>query len=125
MSNVQRETFSTGQFIFLEGHKDFHFYIIEEGRVEIFTNDGGNYIKISEIGPGESFGEFAMLDRSPRSASARAITEVCVVKVSEQGFEELLAQIPGWASSMLKSFAIRLKSMNERLKSSPQFLPKK
>jgi CRP-like cAMP-binding protein len=66
-----------------------------------------------------------MLDRSPRSASARAITEVSVVKVSEQGFEELLAQIPGWASSMLKSFATRLKSMNERLKSSPQFLPKK
>ena len=125
MSNVQRETFPAGKFIFLEGHKDFHFYIIEDGRVEIFTNNGGNFIKIGEVGPGESFGEFAMLDRSPRSASARAITDVVVVKVSEEGFEELLAQIPGWASGMLRSFATRLKNMNERLKSSPQFLTKK
>lgn len=123
--NVQRETFEAGQFIFLEGSKDLHFYIIEDGRVEIFTNSAGNFIKISEVGPGESFGEFALLDRAPRSASARALTNCSVVKVSEEGFEELLAQLPGWASSMLKSFAVRLKSMNERLKSSPQFLPKK
>lgn len=125
MSNVQRETFEAGKFIFLEGSKDFHFYIVEEGKVEIFTNNGGNYLRISEVGPGESFGEFAMLDRSPRSASARALTNCTLVKVTEAGFEELLAQIPGWASSMLKSFAVRLKNMNEKLKSSPQFLPKK
>lgn len=118
---VQRETFESGKFIFLEGDKDFHFYIIESGRVEIFTNTNGKYIKITEFGPGESFGEFALLDRSPRSASARALTDVSLFKVSEQGFQELLAQLPDWASSMLKSFAHRLKAMNERLKESPQF----
>ncbi len=125
MSNIQQETIAAGQFIFLEGDKDFHFYIIEEGRVEIFSNSGGRYLKITDVGPGESFGEFAMLDRAPRSASARAITEVKLVKVSEAGFEELLAQIPGWASGMLKNFAVRLKNMNERLKTSAQFLGKK
>lgn len=120
--DVSRESFEAGQFIFLEGDRDLHFYIVEEGRVEIFSSPGGKHLKISELGPGESFGEFALLDRSPRSASARALTPVSLVKVSEQGFEELLAQIPGWASGMLKSFAARLKSMNERLKESPQFL---
>jgi len=121
--DVSRETYLAGQFIFLEGDQDLHFYIIEEGRVEIFTNPGGKHLKISEVGPGDSFGEFALLDRAPRSASARALTPVSLVKVSEKGFEELLAQIPGWASVMLKSFAVRLKNMNERLKQSPQFLP--
>lgn len=122
---VLRETFQAGQFIFLEGDKDLHFYIVEEGRVEIFTNANNKHIKILEVGPGESFGEFALLDRAPRSASARALTPVELVKVSETGYEELLAQIPGWASSMLKSFALRLKSMNEKLKQSPQFIGKK
>ena len=125
MSNVQQQNIAAGQFIFLEGDKDFHFYIIEEGQVEVFTAAHGNHIKISEFGPGDSFGEFAMLDRSARSASARALTNVKLVKVSEAGYQELLEQIPGWAASMLKSFAIRLKSMNEKLKSSPQFLGKK
>ena len=123
--DVSRESFKPGQFIFLEGDRDLHFYIVEEGTVEIFSSAGGKHLKISEVSAGDSFGEFALLDRSPRSASARAVTAVDLVKVSEKGFEELLSQLPGWASGMLKSFASRLKSMNERLKESPQFLGKK
>lgn len=123
--NISREEFKAGQFIFNEGDQDQFFYIVETGTVEIFAaapGVHGKFIKISEVGPGESFGEFAMLDRAPRSASARALTAVSLVKVSEQGFEEMLSQIPGWASGMLRSFASRLKSMNERLKDTPQFL---
>ncbi len=117
MSNpIARESYQAGQFIFLEGDRDTHFYIVEEGRVEIFSSPGGKHLKLSEVGPGESFGELAFLDRAPRSASARAITPVELVKVSEKGFEELLATLPGWASGMLRSFAARLKSMNEKLK---------
>jgi CRP/FNR family transcriptional regulator, cyclic AMP receptor protein len=123
--NVSRETYTPGQFIFLEGDNDLHFYIVEEGKVEIFTEASGKYLKIAEVGPGESFGEFAMLIRAPRTASARALTEAQVVKVTEQGFEELLGQIPDWASSMLRSFAQRLRDMNTRLKEIPQFVAKK
>jgi CRP-like cAMP-binding protein len=67
--NVSRETYTPGQFIFLEGDNDLHFYIVEEGKVEIFTEASGKYLKIAEVGPGESFGEFAMLIRAPRTAS--------------------------------------------------------
>lgn len=123
--DVQRVSFPQGRFIFLEGDRDAYFYIVEEGRVEIFSNPGGKHVKIAEVGPGESFGEFALLDGAPRSASARAMTEVQLVKVSQRGYEQMLQQIPGWASSMLKSFASRLKSMNEKLIASPQFLTKK
>lgn len=122
--DISRESFQAGQFIFLEGDRDFHFYIVEEGVVEIFTTAKGKHLKIADVEAGESFGEFAMLEKAPRSASARALTSVELVKVSEKGFEELLAQIPGWASSMLKSFSQRLRNMNERLKESPQFLKK-
>lgn len=123
--NVARETYTPGQFIFMEGDQDAHFYIVEDGKVEIFTEAGGKFIKITDCGPGDSFGEFAMLIRAPRTASARALTDATVVKVTEQGFEELLGQIPDWASSMLRSFAQRLKDMNARLKEMPQFIAKK
>ncbi|HMN70102.1 MAG TPA: cyclic nucleotide-binding domain-containing protein [Bdellovibrionales bacterium] len=124
--NVVRESYDAGDFIFREGDTDVHFYIIEEGQVEVFTGaDKSEEISIAKMGPGESFGEFAMLVRAPRSASARAITTVSVVRVSEKGYEELLSQLPDWASCMLKSFADRLRGMNERLKAQPQFLAKK
>lgn len=122
--DIQPETFKAGQFIFLEGDKSAHFYIIQDGTVEIFTNSGKEYFKIAVLGPGESFGEFALLNNAPRSASARAISDVQVVKVSERGYQQMLNELPGWASCMMASFVRRLKMMNERVLESPQFLPR-
>lgn len=120
-----REVYAPGDLIFFEGEVEKHFYIVEKGSVSIFTKTkDGNKIEITVITEGESFGEFALLDNSPRSASAQAISEVHVIKVSEAGYEELLNEIPGWASSMLKSFMARLKNMNNLLRSMDQF-PKK
>ncbi|MFN7729480.1 MAG: Crp/Fnr family transcriptional regulator [Bdellovibrio sp.] len=122
---ITRETYKPGEFIFFEGDVDFHFYIIDSGEVQIFTkNTDGARINIATIEPGESFGEFALLDRAPRSASAQALTNVSLFRVSEKGFEKLLEELPIWASSMLRSFAVRLKNMNEVLKTVPQFLKK-
>lgn len=110
---VHREVYKAGEYIFFEGDIDFHFYIVESGQVSIFTKaPDGRKIVITEVNEGESFGEFALLDRKPRSASAQAVVETTVFKISEKGYEALLAELPVWASTMLKSFADRLRKMN-------------
>lgn len=120
---IHRESYKTGDYIFFEGDIDFHFYIVESGTVQIFTKkQNGQRLDIATVEMGESFGEFALLDRKPRSASAQAATECSLIKVSEKGYEQLLSELPGWASSMLKAFARRMKHTNELLASSPQFL---
>lgn len=120
---IIRETYKSGDYIFFEGDIDYHFYIIEKGTVQIFTKGSdGKRIDIATVEEGESFGEFALLERQPRSASAQAATECVLIKVTEAGYEQLLSEIPVWASSMMKSFAARLIRMNEVLKQSPQFL---
>lgn len=126
MEQLERESYPAGSFIFLEGDTQSHFYIIETGQIEIFTQtkDGQHHLGIATFGPGESFGEFALLAQTPRSASARAVTDVDVIKVSEAAYERLVAELPEWASSMLRSFVQRLKTMNIRFKDVPQFLPK-
>ncbi len=122
-SDIQKVAYKTGDFIFLEGDQESHFYIIEQGRVQIFTKKpDGERVNICEMTEGESFGEFALLDKAPRSASAKALTDVVLVKVSAEGYEKLLSEIPTWASSMLKSFIIRLKNMNTILKTQDQFI---
>ncbi|MGZ5278803.1 MAG: Crp/Fnr family transcriptional regulator [Pseudobdellovibrionaceae bacterium] len=124
-ADVIKETYKPGDFIFFEGDIDYHFYIVESGDVQIFTkNKSGGRVNIATISGGESFGEFALLEKQPRSASAQAMTDCTLIKVSEDGYQQLLSELPVWASSMLQSFAHRLKSMNERLKDSPQFLVK-
>lgn len=120
--NLIRQQIPAGTFIFVEGDEESHFYIIEKGEVEIFTMVEGKTIPITKCSQGESFGEFALLMDAPRTASARAITPCEVIKVTKAGYEELLAQLPGWANCMLQSFAKRLTSMNETLKKSPQFI---
>lgn len=115
---IMKVAYKAGDFIFLEGDRESHFYIIESGKVQIFTKKpNGERINICDIGEGESFGEFALLDQgAPRSASAKALTDVVLVRVSEEGYNQLLQDIPIWASSMLRSFTTRLKSMNQKIK---------
>jgi CRP-like cAMP-binding protein len=122
---IVKESYESGDFIFFEGDIESHFYIVETGVVQIFTKGkDGQRINICEIVDGESFGEFALLDQKPRSASAQAITDVTLVKVSQEGFQVLIDELPIWASSMMKSFVERLKNITEVLKEKDQFLTK-
>lgn len=125
-AEVVKEKFNAGDFIFFEGDIDYHFYIVESGQVSIFTKTKtGQRLDITTVDEGESFGEFALLDKQPRSASAQAVTDCTLIKVSEKGYLQLLEELPVWASAMLHSFSRRLKSMNEKLKDLPQFIKTK
>lgn len=115
--DVEREIFKRGTIIFKEGDQESHFFIVEAGEVQIYTlSPTGQKIDICVIKDGESFGEFALLDRKPRSASAIALVDTSVIRVSEAGYQQLLEDLPVWASAMLGSFMTRMKNMNELLK---------
>jgi CRP-like cAMP-binding protein len=120
---ILRETYAPGDYIFFEGDIENHFYIVESGQVKIFTkNKSGKRVDIITVEEGESFGEFALLDNKPRSASAEAVTDVSLIKVSAEGYEELLKDLPVWATCMMKSFIVRLKSMTDQMRASDQFV---
>ena len=117
MSKISKQKFQVGDYIFFEGDVESHFYIIESGTVVITTKNKQNQrIEVARLKEGETFGEFALIDKGARTASAQALTDVSVMKVSAEGYESMLNEIPLWASTMLKSFVLRLKQMNESLK---------
>lgn len=117
MSSITKEKFKAGDFIFFEGDIEAHFYIIESGHVKIFTkNKQGQRVDLARLGPGDTFGEFALIDKGARTASAVADTDLSMMKISEEGYNVMLNDLPLWASSMLKSFSTRLKSMNQNIK---------
>lgn len=119
MSKISKEKFQVGDFIFFEGDVEAHFYIIEAGEVAITTKNKQNQrIEVARLKAGETFGEFALIDKGARTASAQAATDVSVMKISAEGYESMLGELPLWASTMLKSFIMRLKQMNSSLKDS-------
>lgn len=88
MSQAILKKFKKGDVVFRTHDRGDCAYIIDSGRIEIFTESFGAEIPISTLGPGEIFGEMAILDHSPRSASARALDEVQVSTISREQFEQ-------------------------------------
>lgn len=114
---ITKTTFKAGDFIFFEGDIESHFFIIESGTVSIFVKDKkGIKMEVARLKDGETFGEFALIDKGARTASAQAVTDVKAMQISAEGYDTMLNELPLWASSMLRSFSNRLKLMNTNLK---------
>ena len=114
--NLKRVDFKAGDVLFEEGDQGFFFYIIQEGKVEVYRpQENGRAKTLSVVEAGQALGEFALITESLRSASARAITDGYAIEVSEDGYKRLLAELPEWALAVFQSLIRRLKDANELL----------
>jgi CRP-like cAMP-binding protein len=91
MPHRTKRIFKAGDRIFNEGEAQDIAYIIEEGEVEIFTEFKGEKRTLNILGTGALFGELALVDRQPRSASAEAKTNALLTVVTQQQVDERLA----------------------------------
>ncbi len=113
-NGIELVYFESGEVLFYENEASYHFYIIQEGSVEIYKDgDDGVRLPLTVVSEGTAIGEFAMINRAPRSATARAITPVRAAKISEQSYQELLNDLPEWAMAVIKALIDRLHKTNE------------
>jgi hypothetical protein len=89
-SRAVRQTFSKGQLVFAEGDQVDWFYIIEQGRFGIFIDKQGKQEHISELGPGDYFGEMAIFNRARRLASVVALQDAELLAIDQEVFLQLL-----------------------------------
>ncbi len=101
-----------GSVIFTEGESGNLMYAVVEGVVELAH--GGRVVE--EVGPSGILGELALIDHSPRSATATAKTDVRVVPVDEKGFMFLVQEHPTFALLVMRVMADRLRKMNINLR---------
>ena len=83
---AREELFSPGQDIVTEGQAGGPFFTITEGRADVIVH--GN--KVRELGPGSHFGEMALFEGTPRSATVRASTHVKALAITSWNFLALL-----------------------------------
>ena len=79
-------------------------FVLEEGTVQVQTPDGRHW----ELGPGEFFGELALLTDQPRNARIQAKTPVRCLAISRMDFQKLLKEEPDIAVAMLPRLAQRV-----------------
>lgn len=93
---VMTASFEPGQYVFRQGDPSVDFYAIRSGEVEVLraTDDGDE--TIATLGPGEFFGEMALVSEGTRNASVRARTRVEVVHFGKQTFRQLTSTLSGF-----------------------------
>jgi CRP-like cAMP-binding protein len=98
-------THPAGHEIVVRGEGGVGFMIITEGTVTVMTVQG----KSRKLGPGDSFGEMALLDHSGRSATVTADTEVTLATIPEWNFKPFLKDHPEVAYSLLQVLSQRIR----------------
>ena len=107
--------YAPAQHIFREGEAGDVMYIVQEGRVHIQKEGTDPPLVLATMGEGEFFGEMALVDQSPRSASATAGPHGArLLAVDSAHFVYLVSQQPAFALIVLAVMASRLRSNNER-----------
>jgi len=111
-----QEVFQPGQVIFREGDASQEAYRILRGRVEISILADGKPVVLAQLGEGDIFGEMAMVDERPRSASAQALEVAECEVLTPENFNELVLSRPEVLIPYMASFFERLRTANDRLR---------
>ncbi|MDR2370852.1 MAG: Crp/Fnr family transcriptional regulator [Treponema sp.] len=107
-------TFQSGEMIFSEFEPGDTFYLIQSGRVELVKIIGDIEKTLDILQPSEMFGEMAILEQSPRSATAIALDVVKVLEFNSQNFEILMLGNPQIALKLLRMFSKRIYDSKRR-----------
>jgi signal transduction histidine kinase len=112
---AQKRSFRAEQVIFEQGDVGDGIYVIEEGTVEIsVTLNGEEARTLSRLGANNFFGEMAVLDGQPRSATARAGMDTVVSFIPREEVLRALGQSPDLLALLVKEFSLRMRHFDRR-----------
>jgi len=102
------------EFVFREGDSAQFAYVLKSGTIEILRMSSSKEIVLGTVSEGEVFGEMALIDGAPRSASARAIGECQVQEVDRDAFSDYVSENPSVMYSLMKKLSGYVRSTNQK-----------
>ena len=102
-------TADPGETLVHQGRLGHEFFVVLEGTAEV-RRDG---VSVALLGPGECFGELALLDGSPRSASVVALQPMSLAVMTAGAFRGLLAEAPAFSKALFTYMATRLRAADD------------
>jgi CRP-like cAMP-binding protein len=104
------QRYQPGQEIVRQGDTGVGAFIIRSGKVDIIQDKNGKEVKLATLGPGDVFGEMALLDEFPRSASARAVEPTTALGIQRWHFRGILESHPQIALALLPILTRRIRN---------------
>jgi CRP-like cAMP-binding protein len=101
--------FEAGTAIIRAGEPGDAFYVILDGTAEVRPRSG----RATKLGPGDYFGEMALLDGAPRSASVEAKSEVLTMRLGRLAFAKLIKDEPQITVGLLRTLAQRVRGLEK------------
>ncbi len=108
--------YKRGEIIFSEFEPGNSFFVIKEGQVKVTKIVDNNEKTLDVFEPGDIFGEMAIIENRPRSATVEAITFVKLLEFKKENFTTLLQSNPVWGVKLIKSFAKRIYEAKRRVR---------
>ncbi len=99
-----------GRVLVSEGSTGSEFFVIIDGKASVSKKGR----KVATLGPGDAFGELALLDKAPRNATVTAETPLEVVVLGQREFGGLIDEVPGFARKLLAGMARRLRDSDAK-----------
>jgi CRP/FNR family transcriptional regulator, cyclic AMP receptor protein len=115
-NRAQHRIHDLDAIIFRAGDPGDALYVITEGEVRLSVHTATHRdITLANLGPGDTFGELSLLDSAPRSATAKATAPTRCLVLKRQDFLEIVEAEPAVARAVMRSLALVIRRMNERL----------
>jgi CRP-like cAMP-binding protein len=109
-SEFRERSFRPGDAIAIEGAEGLTFFVIESGEVSISAQGK----EVARLGPGDHFGEIALVDKGPRTATVTAATDMRAHMLPIWSFRPIVEANPELGWKLLESLAGRLRTIEER-----------
>ncbi len=110
---AEERSFTTGDVLVREGSLGMAVFFVVDGHCEVRHDATGKVL--ATLGPGEIFGEMALLDPGPRTASVVALDDVVVYTLSNWHFKPIVEEHPTVALHMLKTMASRFRRLQAEM----------
>jgi len=115
--HMVKRSFQKNTIIINEGDEANSFFIIIEGAVKIFlSNEEGKEIIINAQGPGDHFGELALLDDAPRSASVITTEKSVIGVISKEDFHRVLANNTDLSLNLIRELTRRVRLLSDNVR---------
>jgi CRP-like cAMP-binding protein len=107
---LEEITVPPGRLLTDQGSIGLEFFLIVAGQASVRRNNR----KVATLGPGQYFGELALLDRRPRSASVTSDTDMTLLVLGQRQFNGVLEAVPALSRKLLSAMATRLREADDK-----------
>ncbi len=104
------------EFLLREGEESSTMYFLQSGTLAVLKRQGDVEKQIGTIYSGEVVGEMSFLDKEPRSASIKAMSECELVVIPSEKFDKVFKAQPNWYKALINTLLERLRKANARIR---------